>query len=217
MLDTNLVLLVCDGDELKAVQKGLSCQNLSNQIIALPIGIDNVNQVLASIPINRKQALLVGLGGGLSPQLQVGDVVIYQSCSYVKEGKILHKSCDRFLTKQLQSKLNGTLVRGLTIDQLVTSPAEKKSLYQKFNCEVVDMETYGVMNYFDSVAVMRVISDSAIDSVPDLNSAITSEGKLDKMKMAIAFMKEPIKASKLIKNALASLKILEQAIIQINQ
>lgn len=75
------------------------------------------------------------------------------------------------------------------------------------------MESFALLNYFQSVSVIRVVSDNYDDDLPDLNSAITFDGKLNNRKVAIAFLKEPWKAIKLIKNALISLQKLS-AIVQ---
>ena len=211
LIEENNIILVCDGDELKAVKKGFSYHPISKTILILPIGIKAVNKLLKQIKNdNLQRVLLIGLGGSLSDKHQVGDVVIYQSCSYLQPEKIITKNCDRSLNNLLKSKLNASFVKGLTTNKLVDSPQEKQLLNQQSNCTVVDMESYAVMNYFDCVSVVRVISDNVDDFLPDLNSAITPDGKLDKLKMTIAFMKKPLKAVKLIQNALASLKKLEQ-------
>lgn len=207
IIQDDILILVCDGDEFKAVKKGLSGNQIAENITALPIGVNAVNKVLKKTPT---PALLIGLGGSLSDKYQVGDVVIYESCSYSRSGEILTKNCDGSLNNLLQSKLNASVVKGLTTDKLVTSPSEKKLLNQQSNCTVVDMETYAVMNYFESVSVIRVISDNFDDFLPDLNSAITPQGKLDKLQLTIAFIKEPFKTIKLIQNALISLQKLEQ-------
>ena len=209
-LDQGILVLVCDGDELKAVKNGFSAHEIVNNIHPIPIGIKPVKKLLNNTKYSQKNVLIIGLGGSLSTQHQVGDVVIYESCSYLKEGKIEVKQCDRSLNNLLKSKLNAPLVKGLTINKIVTSPQEKQLLSEQSHCQVVDMESYAVMDFFPSVSVVRVISDSFADFLPDLNSAITAEGKLDNFKMAIAFMKEPLKAVKLIQNALMSLQRLEQ-------
>ena len=130
------------------------------------------------------------------------------------------KQCDRDLNDWLRSTLgkqsNIKFVKGLTTEKIVTDAIEKKQLWEKTNCAVVDMESYGVMDYCDRLSVIRIVSDSSYDDLPDLNGAITPEGKLDMVKMSIVFMKEPIKAINLIKNALQSLKKLEEISQQIS-
>ena len=226
MLDQCLIV-VCDGDELKAVKKGLG-DRFSSQILPIPIGIEGVKKVFTdgdnAPKINSAQKILViGLGGATAPDLQVGDVAIYESCSYQIGDEIVTKQCHRELNDWLQLNL-GTqtqtkLVKGLTTDKIITDSGDKKQLWQETGCSVVDMESYGVMDfdYCDRVSVIRTVSDNSRDDLPDLNGAITPEGKLDMVKMSIVFMKEPIKAVNLIKNALVSLKKLEEISEQLSQ
>jgi hypothetical protein len=209
-----MLILVCDGDELKAVKKGFA--PLNNCFLPLPIGCEAVNQLLQTRQLTQQPILLIGLAGSLSSQYQVGDMVIYETCSYFHQGKINSKKCDRYFTQLLQAQLNAPLVNGLTSNKLIISPQEKFNLNQESHCQVIDMESYAVMNYFSSVTVVRVISDNYQDSLPDLNSAIV-DGQLDKIKMSIAFIQEPFKAIKLIKNALISLRQLELVSKQIGK
>lgn len=212
----NCFVLVCDGAELKAVKKVLKNSVLEKNIIGLPMGLKPVKQVLESQKLSQKFVILVGLGGSLCAEYKVGDVVIYDHCIYVdKEGKIKTKYCDVNFNNYLINKLNIPLVKGLTVNNLIHSSSEKTRLNKLTDAEVIDMESYEVMSYFKNVCIIRVISDNYHDNLPNLNSAITSEGKLNNLKMMIAFMKEPLKALKLIKNALISLKILKNIIKQL--
>jgi nucleoside phosphorylase len=209
--EKDILILVCHGAEFKAVKKALDNHNISKNIIPLPIGIKAVNKFLTSQKLPQYSVILIGLGGSLSPKYKVGNVLIYENCSYIdKNDKIYTKSCDSTLNNWLKTKLNASFVNGLTVDNLIYSSITKINLSHLSNAEVIDMESYAVMSYFKSVSIIRIISDNYDDNLPDLNSAITPEGKLNNFKMAIAFIKEPQKAVKLIKNALISLKILEK-------
>lgn len=207
-------IFVCDGEELKALQKSLFSSDLKSKIFPIPIGINPVNNLLKNNRIPReKSILLIGLGGSLSPNYSVGDVVIYESCCYLDDDNLVTKNCDSQLNKYLRDRLNCPLVKGLTTDTLISQSSQKKSLFQKTSASIVDMESFALLNYFQSVSVIRVVSDNYDDDLPDLNSAITFDGKLNNRKVAIAFLKEPWKAVKLIKNALISLRKLS-AIVQ---
>ena len=95
------LIVVCDGDELKAVQKGLG-SIFSSQLVVVPIGIEGVKRVFTLTNYSAKKVLVIGLGGSISPEIKVGDVVIYESCSY-QEGEKRHtKNCDRDLNTWLQ-------------------------------------------------------------------------------------------------------------------
>ncbi|WP_017294164.1 phosphorylase family protein [Geminocystis herdmanii] len=205
----NLLILVCHGAEFQAVNKGFNSRLIKPKIISLPIGINPVNEHLKSIKYQENFVLLIGLSGSLSLQYKVGDVVIYESSSYVNKDKIIEtKECDRTLNNWLKKTLNVPIVKGITTDKLINSSVEKANLSSWG--DVVDMESFAVMSNFDCVSVVRVISDNYDDNLPDLNSAITQEGTLDNFKMSRAFIQEPLKAITLIKNALFSLKQLEK-------
>lgn len=207
-------IFVCDGEELKALQKSLFSSDLKSKILPIPIGINPVNNLLKNNQIPKeKSILLIGLGGSLSLNYSVGDVVIYESCCYLDDDNLVTKNCDSQLNKYLRDRLNCPLVKGLTTDTLISQSSQKKSLFQKTSASIVDMESFALLNYFQSVSVIRVVSDNYDDDLPDLNSAITLDGKLNNGKVAIAFLKEPWKAVKLIKNALISLRKLS-AIVQ---
>lgn len=203
-------IFACDGQEFKAVKKGLSFSDVNSKIFPLPMGIKAVKKVLEKSNINKHEsAILIGLGGSLAPDYSVGDVVIYESCSYFYEGNLLTKKCDSELNNHLIKKLHCPLVKGLTTDTLISQSKDKKSLSEQSYSSVVDMESFALLSYFESATVVRVISDNYDDNLPDLNLAITPDGTLNNQKTAIAFLREPLKAIKLIKNALISLKKLE--------
>lgn len=209
----DITVLVCEGAEHQALSRGLKHTSLSTKIITLPMGISSVHRFFQEKLIDKQDnvALLIGLGGSLSPQYQVGDVVVYQSCSYLdKKAKLQTQFCHPQLSVRLARQLKIPLVKGVTANQLVNSPALKLTLQQNSGGQVVDMETFGVMSYFPSLAVIRIISDSYSDELPNLNSAIDSEGKLNNFKMAIAFLQQPLAAIRLIRNSLIGLQKLEQ-------
>jgi len=110
----------------------------------------------------------------------------------------------------LSTCLNLPLVRGFTSDVLVNSPQQKKFLHKNSGCEVVDMESFALTSYISNLTVVRIISDNHDDKLPNLNSAINRQGKLDTVKMGLSFLQQPLSAINLIKNSLYSLKKLEQ-------
>jgi hypothetical protein len=214
----DITFIVCEGAEYRALSRGLKHTTSFPPIITIPMGINSVERFLQQQVIHQQNhlALLIGLGGSLSPQYQVGEIVAYHSCSYLdQKAQLQTQLCHPQLSTSLARQLNVPLVQGLTANQLVNSPALKLTLQRQSGCQVVDMETFGVMSYFPSLAVIRIISDSYHDELPNLNYAIDSEGKLNNLKMAIAFLQQPLAALKLMRNSLISLKKLEQVTNQI--
>lgn len=211
------VIFVPQGAEYQAVCKGLASSNSPPKVIAIPMGITPVTNYLKNYAFTDKKVLLMGLTGSLSPAYQVGNVVIYQSCAYIaNNAQLLTKNCDTELNQLLQQNLNTKLVKGLTSDRLIYDAKEKQKLAQIYDVNVVDMEGIAILNKFNSVAILRVISDNYNDNLPNLNSAISEEGKLDELKMAIAFLKQPFAAIKLIKNSLKALKNLTKITENLN-
>ncbi len=210
------LIFVPQGAEYKAVCRGLAGSMTKPEVVAIPIGVKPVSRYLQGRKFPGKRVLLMGLGGSLSPQHQVGDVVVYESCLYIaNNSQIVTKNCDLQLTNFLQQKLAAKLVKGLTSDRLIYNATEKRELEQRYEVSVVDMEGYAVLNRFASVAIVRVISDNCHDNLPDLNWAINDEGKLEEIKMAIAFLRQPLAASRLIRGSLKSLKVLEEVTMKL--
>lgn len=206
-----MIFLVCQGAEYQALNRGLKTIPVSSSIISLPMGFNSVHQLFQHLPISLNPALLIGLAGSLCPEHQVGDVFVYKSCSYIdSENKLDTKFCDSDLSNNLAQQLNLPFVKGLTANRLVNSSELKLSLQKQSGCQVVDMETFAVMSYFPKLVVIRIISDRLDDHLPDLNSAIDFQGKLNNWKMTIAFLQQPLSAIKLISNSLSSLKKLEE-------
>ncbi|MEA5572434.1 phosphorylase [Calothrix sp. UHCC 0171] len=229
------VILVPQGAEYQAVRKGLSCIQNQNcihtdfpQPIAIPIGSPGLIQYLQNldkIAELRKQVqpkiLIMGLCGSLKEAYQVGDVVIYESCIYHQNlNHKLIREFDRSLTNDLekQLKLNYSQkisrVKGITCDRIISSAQEKQHLAETNDVDVVDMEGFAILDFFNSlsasVGMVRVVSDDSQHDLPDLNFAISPEGSLKTLPLALGMLRQPIAATRLIKGSLQGLKVLEQ-------
>jgi nucleoside phosphorylase len=151
--------------------------------------------------------------------LSINNFLVYHSCTYLtRQSPLLTKTCappPSQLIPLPAEKLNLPIVKALTCDRFIYSAREKQELGQRYGVTVVDMEGIALMNYFDSVTIIRVISDDCDHNLPDLNSAINEQGKLAEIKMAIAFWRQPLAAIKLIKGSLKALKVLEKVSEQI--
>ena len=211
------LILVPTGPEYKAVCTGLRSSLSPPPVVAIPIGIKSVTNFLKQQQFLAQRVLVMGLAGSLSPQYGVGEVVIYQTCSYIdNQLQLITKNCDHQIINLGAEKLRIKPVKGLTSDKLVYSALEKQKLAQNYPVDVVDMEGIAIVNHFKSVAIIRVISDNHNHNLPDLNFAINAQGKLTAFKMALAFLRQPLAAMKLIKGSLTALKILEKVTSQIN-
>jgi nucleoside phosphorylase len=206
------LILVPQGAEYLAVSKALKASKKPQlpELLAIPIGAPS--KYLESIPNlhNFQNVLIMGLGGSLSQEYAVGDVVIYQDC--IKLGNSKSLVCDFELTKIIQQKLpNAPLVNSLTSDRLIHLATEKQKLHQISQAQVVDMEGYSILtNLKQAVAMVRIISDDANHDLPDLTKAIDQDGILQNLPLAIALIRQPIAAIRLITGALKALKVLER-------
>lgn len=217
-------ILVPQGAEYKAVCRGLSGVKLPKPwVVPIPIGSKPVTHYLERwqqtedfLTAKPLGILLMGLCGSLSPQLAVGDIVTYHDCVYMsnKTTTLLH-SCDDKLTTVLRDKLGEQVarVRGLTSDRIIVSAEEKRHLGQLYNTQVVDMEGFAALEVLSGtevpVGMVRVVSDDAHHNLPNLSSAISPEGSLQPLPLAVGMMRQPIAASRLIRGAMHGLRVLQ--------
>ncbi|WGV28571.1 phosphorylase [Halotia branconii] len=218
-------ILVPQGAEYKAVCRGLSrVSGTTPTVMPIPVGIKPLTQYLQQLPEDKNswnqpqsQVLVMGICGSLSQRHSVGDIVLYQDCVY--QGKL--QECDRTFTAQLQSALPDkvSLVKSLTSDRVVWSAAQKCHLGKTSKADVVDMEGFAALEFFKNtqvaVAMLRVVSDDCHHDIPDLTSAINSDGSLNPLLLAIKLLKQPLAATRLIKGSLKALKVLEQVTISL--
>lgn len=219
-------IVVPQGAEYQAVCRGLKqarrqkedlyqVEQVKNpEVVSIPIGMNNVQQVLADrvFKVTKPQTVLImGLCGSLVPQYSVGDAVLYQSCWNLDHEYL---NLDISLNTIIQQKLAVDLVTGLTSDRLIYQSKEKQNLSQQYPVSVVDMEGYGYIKELQhrgiSVAMLRVVSDDLAGNIPDLTKAIDQDGNLQGFSMAIALLQQPVAATRLIKGSLTGLKILQQ-------
>ncbi len=218
------LILVPQGVEHQAVKKNLK-QSSNFIILAIPIGGNSVGEYLKGLNNLQEfnQVIVMGLCGSLNPSLKVGDIVIYSECLYKAEvrecGFIPENS---FIPENISQ---GILVKSLTSDYLISSASAKQSLFKKTNCDVVDMEGFSVLEFFAAldfpeiipVGMIRVVSDDCKYDLPNLENAIDENGNLKPLKLALAFIKQPLAAWRLIRGSLKSLKILSQVALILNQ
>lgn len=159
----------------------------------------------------------MGLCGSLTPRYSVGDIVLYQSCVYGSNAATAQlRPCDPELTVTLYHRLKerAIVVKALTSDRLIYSAVEKRHLGQLYGAEVVDMEGFAALEVLSragvAVAMIRVISDDCHHNLPDLSSALSPEGSLQSLPLAIGLIRQPIAAARLIRGALRGLQVLQE-------
>jgi nucleoside phosphorylase len=219
-------IFVPQGSEYQAVCRGLAKAKVDNiQVIAIPIGVKQISQVLSNYSKQMNSAvnvLIIGLCGSLSNFHTVKDYVLVKSCEDINHNLI---DLDVELTNNIQrklstsSKLSVNLVAALTSDRIIPQVKEKLILAQQYSATIVEMEGYSYVRDLQrlgiAVAMVRVVSDDLRGDIPDLNQAIDRQGNLRSLPMAIALLQQPIAASRLIKGSLTSLKVLEKITAQL--
>ena len=125
-----------------------------------------------------------GIAGALDPQLSAGDLVIPKSvtdaeCNTFSTDYNLYQKISRHFSNKFKVS-GGTLFGSETI---IWDADEKKHLFNKYNTNIVDMESFGVARAANenncSFLIVRSISDIANQSLPkeslksiDLNNNI---------------------------------------------
>ncbi|MEH2022420.1 5'-methylthioadenosine/S-adenosylhomocysteine nucleosidase family protein [Nostoc sp.] len=208
-------ILVPQGAEYKAVCRAFRGVTGSiPTVISIPVGMKPLLKYLqqGQFLAPKSRVLIMGLCGSLSDRYTVGDIVLYQDCVY--QGK--QQECDRTLTTQLHSSISEkvSLVKSLTSDRVIWSATEKRRLGETLAADVVDMEGFTALEFFNatrvSVAILRVVSDDCQHNIPDLTLAINSDGSLNPFPLAMAMLRQPLAATRLIRGSLTALKVLEQ-------
>lgn len=207
-------LMVPQGAEYKAVCRGLKkVKGVTPQVLALPVGSSPVQKYLQQLDFVPARVLLLGLCGSLQAELGIGDIVVYESCLNFKTQSL--KLCDVKLTQMLAESLGEKAARvtGLMCDRVISTAAQKRAIARDYKAEVVDMEGFAVLDALSaigaSVAMLRVVSDDCYGDIPDLSTAISTDGKLKPLSLTFSFLKQPLAAQRLIRGSLKGLNVLE--------
>lgn len=215
-------LLVPQGAEYQAVCRGLRGAAVPyTEPVALPVGPEPVAAFLQDwcrtepVAISSGTAVVVmGLCGSLRSDLEVGAPVIYQACLDGQRTDTHQLTCDQGWTKRLGEALRGTEVVALTCDRIIHRSQEKQTLADHYRADVIDMEGFAALETLQQhnvpVAMLRVVSDDLHHDLPDLSSAVSPEGKLQPLPMAVGMLRQPARAIRLIRGSLKGLKVLER-------
>ncbi|MBD2364016.1 phosphorylase [Anabaena minutissima FACHB-250] len=209
-------ILVPQGAEYAAVCRGLNrVTGKKPHVVPIPVGIKPVKEYLQKWSKTedfgneiKPGVLVMGLCGSLTQQYKVGDIVLYQDCVYQQQVQ----QCSHILNAHIQSTVN--IVKSLTSDRVICSATEKRYLGETMSVDVVDMEGFAVLEFFNKIAVevamLRVVSDDSHHDIPDISAAINPDGSLKPLSLALTFIRQPIAATRLIRGSLQGLKVLEQ-------
>ncbi len=223
--DSIQAIFVPQGAEYQSVCRGLKHSAAPTpSVFPIPVGASPLTRYLKQLPEARyfsnhpqPRVLLMGLCGSLTPRYKVGDIVLYQSCVYAsKDSTELLQACDPQLTAWLYDELKERVfpVKALTSDRLIYSASEKCHLGQEYEADVVDMEGFAALEVLTqagvAVAMLRVISDDSHYNLPNLTSAISTDGSLRPLPLTLGMMRQPIAATRLIRGSLYGLRVLQK-------
>ena len=171
------------------------------------------DEALAAAPIGT--ALVTGLCGVLSPAFGVGETLVYRDIRH-DGGPLL--CLERELGDALARRLPGaqTGIHALASARIVTSAAEKIALAARTGTDAVDMESHAVAERLQRegfpVAVVRVASDGAADSLPELERALDGAGGMDALALALAMTRRPRAGLRLAINGSRALRVLRRTV-----
>ena len=212
-------ILVPRGAEYQAVMRGIKAVPNAPLVIPIPAGPAAFGAFLEGWADRSRFAdqeiLLMGLGGSLSPHHQIGNAILLEQVWSEAGGDGLQ--CDRALTQSLAQRLKLPTGTGVMCDRVITTVAEKRQLGDRYQADVVDMESAILLEAMPEakVAILRVISDDCNRDLPDIAGAIGLDGSLRTDTLARSFLKRPIAALNFISGSLQGLKALEYRTLDI--
>lgn len=134
--------------------------------------------------------IVLGIGGALSDDLKVGDLVLGNNVMSLKKNETheLHHN----LLLQSTNIRKGLI---LTESRFINEPNEKKKLFNKSGALVVDMETWGVVEAARQsktpVCSIRAVSDESNEKLPDMAVIYNYNSELDFEKADKYFIDNP--------------------------
>lgn len=213
------LILVPQGAEYRAVCRGLREVSRPPTVLPVPAGPAPLARHLqmlweSEVLTAGQSVLMMGVCGGLIPDLAVGDHVLYQTCASTTEDAS-RLECDRDLTDQIRQHLIDQIrvVRAVTSDRVIATPGDKQQLAQQFKADVVDMEGFPALSLLQSwgvaVAMVRVVSDDSQQAIPDLSFVFDETGSLRPLVLGRALIRQPIAGLRLIKGSLKGIQELQ--------
>ncbi len=154
-----------------------------------------------NLPLALRQpevALVTGLCGGISPAFSAKTVIAYTRClSHTPGSKPL--DCSELLTATYIASLRAQGLAchravGITVPKIAASIAAKRELAQR-GADVLDMESYPIIQAAEAagvpIAVVRIVSDSVDQAIPDFNPALEPGGTVRRLAAARTAIRSP--------------------------
>lgn len=203
-------IFVPQGAEYDAVRRGV--QGKTIEIIALPVGPLPVQRFLEKLSLRWQSVVIMGLCGSLAAECKLGDAVLYETC-VSNERPLLktHVGLSEIVEKSVSSCRR---VQALTTDAILCTAVQKQQQGRKFQAQVVDMETYPILETLSlrgiAVSALRVVSDEWDQDLPDMQGTVDAQGNLQPLPLAVALLSNPLAGMRLVGSSLQALAALER-------
>ena len=215
------VIMTPAGAEYKAVKRALREIKKAPELVAIPAGPQAAKKFVAlwaKQHSTESSVLLIGLGGSLSPSCGVGKgLLIKQVWNGFEENEKVAVNCDYGLTAWIAARIGAVSVVGVSCDRIITNAKEKRELGDRYSANVVDMESFSLIQALPAykVAILRVISDDCHHDLPNIAEAVSPDGSLKPILLTISFLRQPVAALRFIQSSLKGLKALEALTVEI--
>jgi len=177
-----------------------------------PAAAAAAERALTTAPAPRR-VLIVGLCGALSPAFSPGDLLLYAKIQAPGREIATSVAFTLEIQKAIPHALSG--VRAVEVAEIVIRAGDKHALAAATGAQAVDMESLTLAERFvaagSEVAVLRAVSDTLDDDLPDFNAALDASGQLDSRRLAWAMARKPLAALHTMKHATRALRALGRA------
>ena len=177
-------------------------------VVAVAGGGDapSLTEKLAALHGDIKGVISIGLGGGLSPLLKVGEVVIGDRVIAGRE----EWACDEHWRVSLAARLSGAHQGPVAASEIILQDANAKAaLFAESGALVVDMESAAAARFAQTrglpFAVLRVISDDTRHVLPEAALvAMRPDGGIAVGRVLGSLLRHPLQVPSLIRTARTS-------------
>ena len=205
-----MTILVPRGAEADSVRRARPAA----RVVELPAGAACVS-ALAELD-DHQTVVVMGLCGSLW-RLKTGDVGIYGRVVDATHAFDLDPGLIDELTRALP---HANVVNAFTAKRVITTVVARTVVAQRFNADVVDMEGTHLAAALSvrgvRFAMVRVVSDDASRDLPPIDDAIDANGRLQPMRLALAFARAPLAALAFVRDVRSSLGVLAETARAIN-